>query len=93
MRSLGAVSIAHCGRTPLLYPTRGESYLVNQTVKSVIYSVTSDSVYYIKTMRHILLVNGNSCNDNPTFLSLHHAITPHNVLHIPQDSDDQESTH
>lgn len=76
-----------------LYPTRGESYLVNQTVKSVIYSVTSDSVYYIKTMRHILLVNGNSYNDNPTFLSLHHAITPHNVLHIPQDSDDQESTH
>lgn len=92
MRSLGAVSIAHCGRTPL-YPTRGESYLVNQTVKSVIYSVTSDSVYYIKTMRHILLVNRNSYNDNPTFRSLHHAITPHNVPHIPQDSDDQESTH
>lgn len=74
------------------YPKRGQSsYLVNQTVKSVIYSVTSDSVYYIKMM--ILLVNRNSYNDNPTFRSLHHATTPHNVLHIPQDSDDQESTH
>ena len=93
MRSLGAVSIAHCGRTPCTPRVVSLILIVNQTVKSVIYSVTSDSVYYIKTMRHILLVNRNSYNDNPTFLSLHHAITPHNVLHIPQDSDDQESTH
>lgn len=97
MRSLGAVSIAHCGRTqrtPSVVSLLAACLnLVNQTVKSVIYSVTSDSVHYIKMIRHILLVNRNSYNDNPTFRSLRHAFTLHNVLHIPQDSDDQESTH